>query len=73
VGGGVKMAGLPLSAGGHTVGALHKSITLPDCPPNAGTTGGDRQSKGNRHLPHLPCSDRFGAILALERSAAMAI
>jgi len=38
VGGGVKIIGLPWSAGDHAVGALHESITLPDCPANAGTT-----------------------------------
>jgi hypothetical protein len=35
--GGVKILGFPLSAGGRTVGALHKSTALPDWPATAGT------------------------------------
>jgi hypothetical protein len=57
-GDGVKIIGLPLSAGGRIEGALHKSTTAPDWPPNAGiaTTTLRAMTAGANRIGHSPRS-----------------
>jgi hypothetical protein len=72
-GGGVKIIGLPLSAGGRIEGALHKSTSAPDWPPNAGmdATTPNAITAGASRIGHPPRAQ--AAILALEGRGAMAI